>query len=337
MKGSRVSFWLALTLVGSCAAWADAVSGTIFFTTFSGGRNVWKDTFNYNGTTFTLGTPTNIASTSGADGLLFLPDGNLAVAGQGNNLTEVTTGGTIVKTVAPGAPSFHLALTSNSPTALLYNMANGGAGSTPISAVTLSGGGLLNNGVAYTVNCLGTGCSIDVRGVIFDATNSTWYYGTAGDGGSGNFGVITFNDAAHTATLSAPILTGVFAHGLTFDPLTNDIIFSSANTISQFDPTSNTIVSSLTGVGNFDQSAVDGKGHLFAASNDGGLEFVDYHATGLIGAAANFKAEPFLAGSLDDIAPLSGIGGHTVPEPSSILLFGTALAGVCYRLRKRAA
>ena len=306
---------------------ADAVSGTIFFTTFSGGENVWTDTFNYNGTTFTLGSATNIASTSGADGLLFLPDGNLAVAGQGNNLTEVTTGGTIVKTVAPGGPSFHLALTSSSPTALLYNMWNGG-GNTPISAVTLSGGGLLNNGVAYTVTCP-TGCSTDVRGVIFDPKTSTWYYGTAGDGGSGNFGIVTFNDVAHTATLGAPILTGVFAHGLTFDPFTNDIIFSSAGTISQFDPTSNTIVSNLAGTGNFDQSAVDGKGHLFVASNSGFLEFVDYDATGKIGAAGNFTAEPFLEGSLDDIAPLSGSGAPPpVPEPSTWVMLTTGLLGL---------
>jgi len=45
-----------------------------------------------------------------------------------------------------------------------------------------------------------------------------------------------------------------------------------------------------------------------------------------------------LAPALDDIAPLSGLGGGgQVPEPSSILLFGTALAVVGYRLRKRAA
>ena len=310
---------------------ADPISGNLFFTTFSGGENVWKDSFNYNGTTFTLGAPTGIAATSGADGLLFAPDGNLLVAGQGNNLTEVTTGGTIVKAVAPGGPSFHLALTSASPGALVYNMWNGG-GNTPISAVTLSGGGLSANGVAYTVTCP-SGCSTDVRGVIFDSINNTWYYGTAPDGGSGNFGTIVFNDTLHTATLNAPLLTSVFAHGLSFDPFTNDIIMNSGNTISQFSPTSGTIVSSITGPGNFDQAAEDGHGHLFVASNSGFLEFVDYDATGLIGAAGNFTAAPFLAGSLDDIAPLSGLGSSTVPEPSSLLLLGSVIGFGLLRYR----
>jgi hypothetical protein len=327
--------WLGLQVP---AAMADPVSGTFFFTTFSGGMNVWNDTFNFNGTAFTLGTPHNIASTNGADGILFAPDGNLLVAGQSNNnLSEVTTGGTIVRTVMPEGGSFHLALTPDN--ALVYNMANGGGGSTPISAVPLSGGGLSANGVPYTVTCP-TGCSIDVRSVIFDPVNSTWYYGTAPDGQSGTFGTVTFNNAAHTATLSAPLLTGVFAHGLAFDPFTNDIIMNSADTISQFDPVTGTIVSSVTGPGFnvFDQAAVDGHGHLFVASNTGTLEFVDYDATHLIGDSSNFTADPFLIGSLDDIAPLSGTGApSSVPEPSTLLTFITALAGTGLFAAKRRA
>ena len=62
---------------------ADSTSGSVFFTTFAGGTNVWTDTYNFNGTTFTLGTPTGIAATNGADGLLFAPDGNLSLLGKG--------------------------------------------------------------------------------------------------------------------------------------------------------------------------------------------------------------------------------------------------------------
>jgi len=329
-----------LALLGVCIlatfspapAAADPVSGTLFYTTFSGGTNVHKVDFDFNGTTFSLTNNIGIASTNGADGLLFAPDGNLLVAGQGSNLTEVTTGGTIVKNVNPGGPSFHLALTSNSPTALVYNMGNGGCGSSCISAVTLSGGGLLNNGVAYTVAGTNT-ANLDVRGVIFNPVNNTWYYGTAGDGALGDFGTVAFNDTTHTATLTR-LQMGLAAHGLSFDPFTGDVIINSANLIQQLDAAGN-VLSAVTGPGNFDQAAVDGKGHLFVASNSGFLQFVDYDATGLIGASGNFKASPFLAGSLDDIAPLSGTGSRPVPEPSALLLLASGLGWLSMARRRR--
>ncbi len=313
---------------------ADSVSGTLWYTTFSGGANVWKVDYSFNGTTFTLNNNSNITSTNGADGLLFLPNGDLLVAGQGLNVSEVNPNGSglsaIVKTANPGNPAFHLAL--NGSGTLVYSMWNG-SGNAQIAATTLTGGGLGAGGVAYVTSLAGgQSGSTDVRGIIYDPINNTWYYGTAPDGGSGDFGTVVFNDVTHTATLT-PILRNVFAHGLTFDPFTNDIIFSSANTVSQFNPTTNTIIGNIFGSGNFDQSAVDGKGHLFVASNSGGLLFVDYDASKNIG-TPTFATEPFLAGSLDDIAPLSGAGAPSpVPEPSSLLLLGSGLVGLV-RYRK---
>src|SRR5713101_252135 len=118
---------------------ADVVTGTLFYTTFAGGVNVHGVDLNFNGTSFILSNNHGIAATSGADGLLFAPDGNLLVAGQGFNLTEVTTGGTIVKTVNPGNPAFHLAVNAGGATGLVYSLWNGG-GNTSIAAVQLSGG-----------------------------------------------------------------------------------------------------------------------------------------------------------------------------------------------------
>jgi hypothetical protein len=73
---------------------------------------------------------------AGADGVLFLPDGNLAIAGQNGGGTdaqihEITTAGAAVANVNTPSNgtnfdgSYNLALSSNSATATLYTMCNG--------------------------------------------------------------------------------------------------------------------------------------------------------------------------------------------------------------------
>ena len=326
---------------------AGTISGTLYYTTFTStsGTDVHKVDYSYTtGGPFTLSGDTGLTNLGGADGILFAPNGNLLVGGRTTQrVNEVTTAGAVASgtPISAGTGSYHLALASSAPNALLYNLWNGSGagGSTSISAVTLTNGGLAGSaaGTPYTVSCAGgtPGCSTDVRGLAYDPNNASWYYGTADDGGTGDFGTVVFNDSAHTAVLTR-LKTGMYTHGLTFDSYTGNIIGNSDIKIVQLDAAGN-ILSSVTGPGSFDQAAVDGQGHLFVASNAGNLEFIDYASSGLIG-TATFVVSPFLRSSLDDIAPLSGLGSFPIstPEPLSIGLFGLGLAGVGFLRGKRA-
>jgi len=324
MRSLRAFCVSALLLYGM-ASFAANITGTLYFTTFAGGANVHTVGFTYNpGVSFMLGSVVDLTPTPGADGLLFDPlNGNLMVAGQSSGFVseEPKTGGTVTNVnVGPAGQSYHLALTSNN--SAVWNMANGQ--NAFISVVPLPFNSA--SGTSYPV----TGNDTDIRGVIFDPQTSQYYYTTAPDGGTGNFGSIVFTGSSFVTTR---IASGLYAHGISYDPFSHDLIVNSANVIQQITPTG-TIIGQITTAGDqFDQAAENGKGLLFVASNTGNLEFADYAATGNIG-TATFSSEQFLAGALDDIAPLSGSGAPT-PEPGTLLLLGTSIAGVAGMLRRK--
>ena len=126
-RATRVATLIALAIAFCILpVYADDVSGTIFYTTFTGGVNVHKVNFDFNGLTLSYTGNTGIAATSGADGILFAPDGNLYVCdlnGGGVLRYSATDGSFIGFFVDPGRRlnATYLTFTKTDPTTLNYN------------------------------------------------------------------------------------------------------------------------------------------------------------------------------------------------------------------------
>ncbi|HEV2042181.1 MAG TPA: PEP-CTERM sorting domain-containing protein [Casimicrobiaceae bacterium] len=328
---------LAGSLVSGLAS-ATPISYDLFYTTFSGGANVNEVHVDYtgNGTAgngvFSLTLNHNIASTGGADGIVFNPNNSrLLVGGQGNAVHEVNPTTGAFTTATPGVNAFHLAV---DPSLMIVWVSSipGALASMPISP-NLSGPG--------TILTL-SGDDTAITSLAFTPSNGV-FYTSGGSGGFGSFGSINL-----TTGVTTRILTNVpAAHGMQFDPFSGNLILDGSNQVSQINPAApGVIISTATFAGmTFDQGAADGLGHLFIASNTGTLLFLDYSTTSLVGSPLNFSALPFLASSLDDVAPLIGAGGTgcgqagqpacRTPEPSPLLLMGIGAAGLLWLRRRR--
>ena len=84
--------------------------------------------------------------------------------------------------------------------------------------------------------------------------------------------------------MTTRIATGLWAHGVSYDSFTKDLIVNGGIFIHQSDVAGN-VLGTLQGTGPFDQAAEDGNGLLIVGSNNGSLEFADYASTGNLGSA----------------------------------------------------
>jgi uncharacterized repeat protein (TIGR01451 family) len=270
-------------------------SGTLYFTTYCGGENVHSVDFTYDGSTFTMGSVETVASTPGADGIIFAPDGDLLVGGGGQaHKVDPATGDFTSKNSDQGALAYHLEL---DPSGSSFWAA--GIPSTPQEFP-------LDPFADATAHPL-TGDDLAVTSLAF-VPGGDVFYTSSGSGGNGSFGRIDMSTFT-TERLQSGVAA---AHGMVYDPFTGDLVLFGDGHVSQIDPGSPTsIKSDFTASENFDQGTTDGDGHLYAASNFGDLVFIDYAASGLVGDEGNFVSNQFLAECLDDVAPLSGLGSQS--------------------------
>ena len=255
----------------------------------------------------------------GADGLLFDPTNPnfLIVGGQNDHFyrVDVASGAAVASPSTGAASIFHLAADPDGT-----SVWGSGIPDDPIAKVNLAGGaGFVGAPSLLTITSGGDGVE-SLTGLAF--VGSTAYYTSSGAGGTGSFGTVNLVTGDTTQ-----LFGGVdAAHGILFDPFTGDLILVGDSEIRQYDPVGGVFVAELDVAGNqFDQAAADGKGHLFVASNDSDLFFIDYSGTSDLDAVGNFSTlvSGFKA-DLDDVAPLSGPGSQEqpIPEPASMLLFG---------------
>jgi uncharacterized repeat protein (TIGR01451 family) len=266
------------------------------FYTLNTNPSVWKIHFKYDGSTLTASNNVKITALPGADGLIFNPDGSLLVGGQGSPVYKVDATTGKYKTASSGVGAFHMSADPSGTQA----WASGIPG-TP-SSIPLNPFG---NGTPHKL----TGDNTKIDTIVF-APNGTAYYTSSPPNGPGDIGVInltTFTTTRYIANLPA-------AHGLAFDPYTSDLVAFGHGHITQINPNTMRVISDLDESGkgyDFDQGNTDGFGHAFVASdNTGKIFFLDYSASGLVGATTNVVSAPFVNNDDDDVAPGAGLGSR---------------------------
>lgn len=266
-------FTLSAVLAAS-GSWATTFTGTVFYTLFTGGQNVNKIAFTYDDAgagTLTLGSTVNLTSVSGADGIIFRGNGNLLVGGQGNPVVheiKPSTGELVTDHGTAGSASFHLALDPGG--AKVWTSDFGG----PLVEVPFGGGAM--------IHAL-SGDDTGVTGLSF-APNGNVFYVNGSPNGNGTVGLIDLTTFTTTRLFTGGITS---AHGMVYAPFSDRMVLFGAGFVGSFAIDGTDLQQfDVPGVNDFDQGAVDGKGHALIAG-DGAITLVDYLTSGEITDSTN--------------------------------------------------
>jgi hypothetical protein len=308
---------------------ADMLHGTVYYTHYDGGENVWSVDYSYNTVSHALSFTNNtgIAAVNGADGIIFSTNGNLLIGGQTfNQVHEITTAGAPVVDVSAVNNSYHLALHPSGNTVYTSTF-EGSLVSIPLAAGVLAGPG--------TAHALGGGDN-GITSLAFDSHGNAFYV-NGNPNGFGNVGTIDLSTFT-TTRLDSNVHA---AHGMVYDPYTGLMTMFGNGYTATLDPSTHALLESPGSfAGDFDQGAVDGEGHAFVAGA-GGITFIDY-ATSHDITHPDYYMYTGGFGSIDDVAPLVGLGSQTgaAPVPPTAMLLATgimSLAGYRWRLRRKVA
>jgi len=326
----RRSVWTVVALTafaGASLGRADVFTGTLYYTTFAGGTNVWDVQYSYNDAThaFSLTNNQGLAALAGADGIIFDAGGNLLVGGQGsNNVFQGTGAGGPWYSATPGdGNSYHLALSPDGKTVYTSNF-RGPLDVLPIGTTP----GSIQNGTAHAVTAA-SGNDTGVTQLAF-APNGNVYYVDGNPNGHGDLGLFNLT-TDQTTELYGDVVP---AHGLIYDNYSGLITMFGDGFTGTIDPNHGNALktSSVQFACDFDQGATDGHGHALVAGCNG-ITLLDYSHSGDI-THPDYNTTIFGFGNIDDVAPLSGLGSST-PEPGYIALIGVGLPVLFYFNRRR--
>lgn len=336
----------AMVGLGCVAAFAGPVHGTLYYTLFEGSPNVYKATYNYDGTSFTMGTPTAILSLpQGADGIIKAPNGDLLIGGQQENRVyqyNLASGTLVASPLTDSSDSegsYHLSL-SNDGTRVFTSDAYGGS-TGALMEMAIDSSGLVTEGTRRAI-LFGTDRKVNnvlwvpplpcPGAAVCIGTGMYYYINDDHDNGRGSFGSINIPNWSSLTT--STIFSGYDSvHSLAWDPFTNRITFFGKGNVGIWDPIGAPAAPTQKILAaDFDQGVLDGQGHALIAGA-GAITFVDYSATGDITSPLN----PLFAinglGNIDDVLADFQQGAET-PEPGTLLLTGGAVLLGLGKLRR---